>query len=188
MRLFNFLRDRKVLAPAIGLFLIVSCFIFFLVFNFGVESFKSARGIASEGEQATNPAIDHVVIESLSKALEGREAKHGGEASMEEQFLFGFLRGNYKPFRVGDKIISLKLKRGLNPVVFETESSQKHLAHNFKNAYFDKSIELADPTQNRFVASEQISYSILEKGIVAGRIDFKLSKDNELLEIKVNRL
>ena len=78
-----------------------------------------------------------------------------------------------------------QLKDGLNPVLFQSLGAQKDLAHHFKNTYFGKNINLADPTESRSVASEQMSYSILKEGIVAGRIDFRFSKDSELLEITV---
>ncbi|MGH1468702.1 MAG: hypothetical protein ACRBBP_07460 [Bdellovibrionales bacterium] len=158
-----------------------------MVFNFGLDSFKSSRGIASNAKNS-NPELEKVVIKDLSKMLEGRETKHGVDPTLEEQFLFGFLKGNYKTFKVGKNMMSLKLKGGQKALAFTENGQKKDLVQEFKKVYLAKNINLADPVENRYVASEQVSYSLLEKNIIVGRLDLKFSQEQELLEININRL
>lgn len=158
-----------------------------MVFNFGLDSFKNSRGIASD-VKSSNPELERIVIKDLSKILEGRETKHGVDPTLEEQFLFGFLKGNYKPFKVGKKMMSLKLKGGQKGLSFKESGQKKDLVQEFKKVYLAEDINLADPVENRYVASEQTSYSIIEKNIIVGRLDLKFSQEQELLEININRL
>ncbi len=158
-----------------------------MVFNFGLDSFKNSRGIASDTPQS-NPELEKIVIKDLSKILEGRETEHGVDPTEEEQFLFGFLKGNYKTFKVGEKMMSLKLKGGQKAMLFKESGQKKDLVQEFKKVYLAKDINLADPVESRYVASEQVSYSILEKNVIVGRLDLKFSQEQELLEININRL
>lgn len=170
-----------------GAFLILSCLIFFMAFNFGLEQFKSSRGLASS-EDHTSTEIEKVIIKDLAHILKGRLTRHSDDPTIEDQFLFGFLKGNYRAFKVGKKVISLKLKDGHRALKFTNLGEKKDLVQKFKSMYLSKDVSLEDPVNNRFVASEQTSYSIIEDNVIAGRLDFKFSKDQELLEIVINLL
>lgn len=187
MKLLNFLKEKNILLPVLGAFLILSLLIFFMAFNFGLEKFRSSRGLASNYEAKGEVGLDKLVIKDLGEILKGRKTEHSKDPTVEEQFLFGFLMGNYKPFAVGKRVVSLKLKGGHKALMFISDAEKKDLASEFKDVYLSDKVSLADPVNNRFVASEQTSYSIVKSNIIVGRIDFKFSKNHELLEVVINQ-
>ncbi len=157
-----------------------------MAFNFSLESFKSSRGLASDEMEKVGD-LEKIVIKDLSEILEGRKTEYSKSPTLEDQFLFGFLKGNYKPFAVGKKLVSIKLKGGHKALTFLDEKQKNQLVQNFKKVYFSSEVALVDPVNNRFVASEQVSYSIVKDNVIAGRVDFKFSEDQELLEMVINQ-
>lgn len=157
-----------------------------MIFNFGIENFKAYRGLASE--ETLSPEINKIIIDGVSDVLEGRHTEYAVDPEAEEMFVFGLLNGNYRAFKVGKNIQSIKLKSGSQAVKFYNPSEKEGLADYFRETYFNKSTSLISPDENRYVASEQVSYSIVVNKVIVGRVDFRFDSAQKLQEILVNRL
>ncbi len=188
MKLPDFFKERKALLPILGVFSIISCFIFFMVFNFSIETLKNSREIASKKKNESNSEIKNITIAELSKVLNERLAKHSVKPTQEEQFLFGFLKGNYSVVKVRKNMIFVRLKSGQTALPFVKEAEKKKLIQKFKNIYLGKEVSLADPIENRFVASKHLSYSLIQNNTIVGRLKLKFSQEQGLLEIMTSLL
>ncbi len=159
-----------------------------MIFNFGIETFKNSREIASKEENKSNFKIERIIIADLFKGLNKRRVKHGVKPTKEEQFLFGFLKGNYRFFKVEKNMMSLHLKQGERALRFITEAQKKDLAQKFKNIYLGKGVSLVDSVENRFVASKHLSYSLIQNNTILGELSLKFSQDQGLLKIVISGL
>ncbi len=186
MSIPKFLKNKPFIIPVLGVFLVVSFFIFSIIFNFGIENFKVYRGLASTEKKS--PEINKVILNNVSKVLDGRHTEFSVSPNSEEKFILGLLKGNYKAFKVDDHLLSIKLKSGSKAQVFKTLSAKNNLAKKFKDTYLSKDSRFSKPDRSRFIASHQLSYSIVEDDVISGRVEFKFDEKQKLQEILVKKI
>jgi len=165
----------------------VFCFVFFLVFNFGLDSFKKSRGLASHGDTKASKEMSQVVAENLSTVIEGKMVQHGSKPSKEEQFMYGYLQGKYKAVFQNDKFAYIELKANHQPLEFSS-AKRKELIKNVHTLFVGPNLSLENMKSDRRPASKSFSYEIRQQGELKGRFEMIFSPENELKEIKVSDL
>jgi hypothetical protein len=173
--------------PYFWLFLMASCFIFFLVFNFGLDTFKKSRGLASSEDSVVNKEMSKVVVNNISSVIEGRAVQHGSQPSPQEQFMYGYLQGKYKAVYKNDKFAYIELKENHQPLEF-SKNRRAELMRNVQAVFVMPGTTLENMTSTRQPASKSFSYEMTKRGELKGLFKMVFSEADELLAIKVSDL
>jgi len=173
--------------PYFWLFLMAFCFIFFLVFNFGLDTFKSSRGLASNEESQVTKEMTKVVANNFSSVIEGKRVEHGSKPSPEEQFMYGYLQGKYKAVYKNNKFAYIELKQNHQPIEFK-KAKRDELIENVRITFLKPEAKLVNMKTDRLPASKSFSYEVRQKGNLKGRFELIFSSQDELAEIRLSDL
>ena len=187
MAMMNTFKKWTQSKPYIWLFLILSCFVFFLVFNFGLDTFKKSRGLASEADSELERGKNKLVTENMPKAIEGREVVHSDKPSPREQFLYGYLQGRYKAVYQNDNFAYITLKDNHQALVFKSRRREE-LIRNVQALFVKPGFELKNMKTERRPASTNLFYEMRHKGDLKGRFEVILNAEDELQSIQISEL
>lgn len=173
--------------PYIWLCLMLSCFVFFLVFNFGLDTFKNNRGLASEAETELQKGKDKLVVQNIPQVIEGKEVVHSAKPSPREQFLYGYLQGKYKAVYQNDTFAYITLKENQQALEF-TGNRRQELIKNVQALFVKPGFELSNMKTLRRPASTNLSYEMRKKGELKGRFELVFSTGDELQSIQISEI
>jgi len=163
------------------------CFVFFLVFNFGMDTFKSNRGLASNQDTQLDKDTSKVIVKNMSAAVEGKKIEHSAKPSPGEQFLYGYLQGKYKAVYKNNKFSSIELKKNHQPLEF-SKNRRQELMRNVQALFIAPGTSLENMKSSREPASTSLTYEMRLKGDLKGLFTMTFSSENELQAIELSEL
>lgn len=165
--------------------------LFSLVFlNYSLKNKREGRDLASQGLDQEyvekQKDFNEVIANNLETSLKHQSTSHSEKPTAEDQFLFGYLKGDYTSFNVKGSLASIKLKEGSEGLSFSEEKDIEELIAQFKKTFYEGAA-FTKINRGRGLASQEVSYFV-DKAGHRKKVTFILSAQKSLVEIKVEEL
>jgi len=170
--------------PYFAVLVMAFCFVFFMVFNFGLNSIKKTRGLASGEMSQVDKETSKIVAQNFSEVVEGKKVKHGGKPTAQEQFMYGYLQGKYKAVFQDGEFAYIEVKKNHQPLEFSA-NRRLELMRNVQALFIEPGTVLKNMKSDRTPASQSFSYEMRKKGELKGRFEMTFSDSGELQGIEI---